>query len=98
MFAVRDVLLFAVVAGFLAAAVLAAWPWARQRFRFAVAGAATVAGFAAWNLVISHADATGLDVDAPVIALSWQDVGSGVLAFTGSALSLGLVTDRAEPA
>jgi hypothetical protein len=81
MFATRDVLLFALVAGLLAAA-----------------GGATAVGFAAWNLVISHANATGLDADAPVIALSWQDVGSGVLAVACTALALGLLTDREEPA
>ena len=39
----------------------------------------------------------GLDIDAPVIALSWQDVGSGVLAFATTALALGLA-ERHEPA
>jgi hypothetical protein len=98
MFTVRDVLIFAAISGLLAAAVLWLWPWARRRGRFAIAGLATFAGFAAWNLVISHANAVGLDVDAPVIALSWQDVGSGVVAFLAAALTLGLVTERDEPA
>jgi len=37
-------------------------------------------------------------VDAPVIGLSWQDVGSGVWAFLATALVLGLIALREEPA
>ena len=78
------------IAGILAGAVCLGLPWARARFRFAVAGGATFLGFIAWNLVISHANASGLDVDAPVVALSWQDAGSGVLAFAATSLALGI--------
>jgi hypothetical protein len=98
MFAVRDIIAFAIVAGLLAAAILAAWPWARRRGRFAVAGVTTTLGFVAWNLTLNAADATGFNVDAPIIPLSWADAGSGVLAFTVSALVLGLLTERDEPA
>src|SRR5215207_6384693 len=97
MFAPRDVLLTGLVAGVLAAVALAAWPWARRRGRFALAGVATLAGWCAWNFALDAADATGFNVDAPVVALSGQDVGSGVLAFAVSALALGLV-ERAQPA
>ena len=38
------------------------------------------------------------NVDAPVIGLSWADAGSGVLAFVATALFLGLVRERGEPA
>jgi len=68
-----------------------------SRGRFAVGAFATLAGWTAWNLVLSENDAASLDVDAPVIPLSWQDVGSGVGAFLFTALALGLL-DRAEPA
>ena len=98
MFAVRDILTFAVVAGLLGAAFLAAWPWARRRGRLVVAGVATTFGFVAWNLTLNATDATGFNVDAPIIPLSWADAGSGVLAFTVSALVLGLLTERDEPA
>jgi hypothetical protein len=98
MFAVRDIFIFAVVAGLLAAAFLAAWPWARRRGRFAVAGVATTVGFIAWNLTLNATGATGFDVDAPIIPLSWADAGSGVLAFVASALVLGLIAERGEPA
>jgi len=97
-FAVRDIVIFAVVAGVLASAALAAWPWSRKGGRFMVAGITTTLGFIAWNLVLNAADATGFDVDAPVIGLSWADAGSGVLAFVVTALALGLLTERREPA
>ena len=38
------------------------------------------------------------NVDSPVLGLSLQDVGSGVLAFAATVLALGLLTERAEPA
>src|SRR5215211_5536852 len=98
MFAVRDIVIFAIVAGVLAAVILAAWPWARRHGRFAVAGVATTAGFIAWNLTLNATNATGFNVDAPIIPLSWADAGSGVLACVASALVLGLVTERGEPA
>lgn len=97
MFSTSDVFIDGLVAGVLAGLVCFALRWARVRLRFLVAGVATFLGFVAWNLVISHAKATGLDVDAPVIALSWQDVGSGVLAFAATALGLGLI-ERDEKA
>ncbi len=98
MFAVRDIIVFALVAGVLAGAALASWPWARARLRFLAAGVATAVGFIAWNLVLNATHGSNFNVDAPVIGLSWADAGSGVLAFTATALLLGLARDRAEPA
>lgn len=98
MFRTQDIVIAAIVAGALAGAALAAWPWARRRGRFAVAGLATILGFIAWNVTLNLANATGFDVDAPVIHLSWQDAGSGVLAFAAAALALGLLAAREEPA
>jgi len=97
MFETSDVLIDGVIAGVLAALAVFALPWARSHLRFVVAGIATFLGFIAWNLVISHARAGGLDVDAPVVRLSWQDAGSGVLAFAASALALGTY-ERTETA
>jgi len=91
MFETRDVLVDGLIAAIFAAAGTLAIPWARVRFRFLVAALTTFLGFVAWNLVISHAKASDLDVDAPVIKLSWQDVGSGVLAFATTSLARGLV-------
>ena len=90
--------IYALIAGALAAGVLALWPWARGRGRFALAGVATAAGVLAWNVVLNLTNATGFFVDAPVIGLSWQDAGSGVLAFAVTALLLGLGTERRAPA
>jgi hypothetical protein len=36
------------------------------------------------------------DVDAPIIGVSWEDVGSGVVALFFASLVLGLVTERRE--
>ena len=88
----------AVVAGVLAAGTLAVWPWARRRGRFAIAGSATLVAWIAWHLLLNATRATGFDVDAPVIGLSWEDVGSGVVALFATVLVLGLITDRREAA
>lgn len=98
MFAVRDIVLFSLVAGVLAGALLAAWPWARERATYVVSGSATALGMMAWNSILHVSNTASLNVDAPVIALSWQDVGSGVWAFLATALSLGLWYRRATPA
>jgi hypothetical protein len=98
LFPVRDVVIFGLMAGVLVAGALALWPWARHQGRFLIAGLTTIVGFIAWNLTLNATNATGFDVDAPVIYLSWQDVGSGVLAFTVTALVFGLGTARHEPA
>jgi hypothetical protein len=50
------------------------------------------------DAALNVGNATGFNVDSPVLGLSLQDVGSGVLAFPATALLLGLVTDRDEPA
>ena len=78
------------------AALAALWPWARQIRRLVVIGLATAVGIAIWNLALNESNATALNVDSPVLGLSAQDVGSGVLAFIATALALGL-TERAEP-
>jgi hypothetical protein len=98
MFAVRDIILYSIVAGVLAGAVLAAWPWARERATFVVAGVATMLAMMAWNGILHISNTSSFNVDAPVIGLSWQDVGSGVWAFTATALILGLFYRRDAPA
>lgn len=98
MFAVRDILIFSIVAGLLAAGALALWPWARHDGRFVIAGITTAAGMMAWNFVLHWSNTASLNVDAPIIALSWQDVGTGVWACALTALVLGLVAARQEPA
>jgi hypothetical protein len=90
MFAIRDIFIFGVVAGVLGTGGLLAWPWGRIRGRFLVGGIATFLGFIAWNLTLNHANATGFNVDAPVIQVSWADSGSGVMAFAVTALALAI--------
>jgi hypothetical protein len=86
----------AIVAGVLTAAALAVWPWARSRGRFAIAGITTVAGWIGWHLLLNATQAFGFDVDAPVIRVSWEDVGSGVVTLFVTAVIFGLVTERRE--
>jgi len=98
MFSVPEVVIFGVVAGVLAGAVLRATTWARQRRRFVVAGAATALGFVAWNLLLVGTNATGINVDIPLTPLSFQDLGSGVIAFAATSATLGFLVDPDEPA
>jgi len=88
----------AILAGVLAAAVLAAWPWARSRRRFVVAGITTLVSWIAWHLLLNATGAGGFDVDARVIRVSWEDVGSGVVALFATVVVFGLVTERRERA
>ncbi len=98
MFGLQEVIIVGPAAGVLVALVLVAWPWARVRYRFAVAGISTVVGAVGWNLALWNANATNMDVDGPILHLSFQDIGSGVLAFATVALALGLGTESQEPA
>ena len=86
----------AIVAGALAATALAAWPWARARRRFVVAGTTTFVSWIAWHLLLNATGAVGFDVDAPLIRVSWEDVGSGVLALFVTVVVFGLGTERRE--
>jgi hypothetical protein len=95
---VREVLSVAIGGSVVTALVLLAWPWARINGRFLIAGIGTIPGTVAWNLALRNAQASNLDVDGPVAHLSFQDVGSGVLAFVSVALVLGFITERSESA
>src|SRR5919205_211650 len=90
--------LFAVAAGVLAAGALAVWPWARARGRFAIAGVATLLAWIVWHLLLNATQAFGFDVDAPIIRVSREDVGSGVVTLFVTAVVFGLGTERREPA
>ena len=82
MYGVSVTYVSAIVAGMLTAAVLAVWPWARPRGRFAIAGITTLLSWIAWHLLLNATRAFGFDVDAPIIRVSWEDVGSGVLTLS----------------
>jgi len=97
-FEVRDVLIFGLLAGLLAGVALYLWRWSREHRRFLVGAISTSFGFIAWNLTLNATNATGFNVDAPIIFLSWADAGSGVVAFAVNALVLGLITERTGPA
>ncbi len=100
MFSLTDIAIFSLLAGVLTTAVLwFAWRWSRAKSRFVVAGVTASVGFALWNLTLNTTGAVpNFNVDAPVIPLSWADAGSGVFACLLTALVLGLVTDREQPA
>jgi hypothetical protein len=99
-FAVQDILVFSVVAGVLASAALwAVWPWSRAERRFLIGGVTSFVGFMAWNFTLNATQAVpNFDVDAPIVRISWADAGSGVFACLVTALVLGLVSDRDQPA
>src|SRR2546425_1386659 len=93
-----------VVGALLAAAIVAAvlywrYPWSRPRGRLGTAAIATFVAWILWRVVLELSGGENLDVDNPLLlGLSAQDVGSGVLAFLFTALPIGLVRDRDEPA
>ena len=59
----------------------------------------TFLGFAGWNVLQSATGADlALNIDWPVFPLSWSDFGSGVAAFAVTALVLGVLRERNQPA
>jgi hypothetical protein len=96
MYGVSVTYVSAILAGVLAAAALAVWPWARSRRRFAIAGITTLVSWIGWHLLLNATQAFGFDVDAPIIRVSWEDVGSGVLTLFVTVVVFGLVTERRE--
>lgn len=77
--------------------LVALWPWARQLRRLVVIGLSTALGIFIWNVTLNLTNATGLNVDSPVLGLSVQDVGSGVAAFLLTLIVVRFVTERSEP-
>ena len=57
LFDLSEIIGFGAIAALLVGAALYAWPWARERGRYAIAAAATLIGRTAWNLVLSENDA-----------------------------------------
>jgi len=96
MYGVSVTYVSAIVAGVLTATALAIWPWARLRRRFAIAGITTLVSWIAWHLLLNATQASGFDVDAPIIRVSWEDVGSGVVTLFATVMVFGLGTERRE--
>lgn len=64
-----------------------------------VGAIAALAAFLLWRGALIYADGANFDIDYPLLlGLSFEDIGSGVMAFLFTALAFGLGTDRAEPA
>jgi chromate transporter len=71
LFAVGDIVVYAVVAASWRPGATALLPWARAAARFAVCGLTTTAAFIAWNLTLNATHAAGFNTDAP----SWRSAG-----------------------
>jgi hypothetical protein len=97
-FAPSEILWTAALATAVVTAVFAVRPATRTLPRLIAAAVGTFCGWLGWNLTLHATHASGFDVDAPVVAVSWQDAGSGVLVFVSVALLLGLIVDRHQPA
>jgi hypothetical protein len=99
LFLLTDIFLFASVSAIIVLISAYLWTWSRQHYRFVVASVSTFLGFAAWNVLQSTTGADqALNIDWPVLPLSWSDAGSGVAAFAVTAMFLGLLTEREQPA
>ena len=93
-----EILWTAVLAAAAVGVVFTCVPVTRTPARIATAVGGTLVGWLAWNFTLHVTHAPTLDTDAPVIALSWADAGSGVLVFVVVVLLLALVVDRGQPA
>ena len=79
--------------------MLYAWPPSRDRRRIVVGAAAALAAFLLWRGALIYADGANFDIDYPLLlGLSFEDIGTGVMAFLFTALAFGLVTDRSDSA
>lgn len=93
------IVLGAGLVGLVVAGALYTWPPSRERRRIVVGSVAAVAAFLLWRGALIIADGANFDVDYPVLlGLSFEDIGSGVMAFLFAALAFGLGRDRAQPA
>lgn len=89
----------AVLTALAVAAALYARPSSREPRRIVIASAAAVVAFLVWRAALIIANGANLDIDYPVLlGLSFEDIGSGVMAFLFAALALGLGPDAGEPA
>jgi hypothetical protein len=78
--------------------VVALRRWGRLHGRAIITAGASGLAYIAWYLLLTSVNAPGLYANLPVIPVSWNDVGSGVLAFAFTVLALGLFNDPRERA
>jgi hypothetical protein len=89
----------AVLTGAATAGALYAWPWSRERRRMMVGALAAVVAFLIWRGALIVANGANLDIDYPLLlGLSFEDIGTGVMAFLFAALAFGLGIDRDQAA
>ena len=73
------------------------WKWSKDHFRFAFSSLSTFLGFTAWNLLQNATGADqALNIDWPILPVSWSDAGSGVVVFVVTVITLGVLTDSNE--
>ncbi len=78
------------------AVVSAVWPWTRQLKTLLSIALSAIIGIVIWNTGLNVTNARSLNVDSPILGLSAQDVGSGVLAFLVTLIVLRFATARTE--
>ena len=89
----------AVLTALVTSAALYAWPWSRHRRRIVTGAVASVIAFLVWRGALIIANGANLDIDYPqLLGLSFEDIGTGIMAFFFAALAFGLAIDRGEPA
>lgn len=99
MFQLTNILLSALGSAVLVTIFLCWWKWSRDHFRFAFSSLSTFFGYTAWNLLQNATGADqALNIDWPILPVSWSDIGSGVVAFVVTVITLGMLTERTETA
>ena len=78
--------------------VVALRRWGRANGRALITAATSGLAYVGWYLLLNRVSAPGLYANLPVVPVSWNDVGSGVLAFAFTAFVLGLFHDPRERA
>ena len=99
MFQLTNILLSALGSAVLVAILLYWWKWSRGHFRFAFSSLSTFLGYTSWNQLQNATGADqALNIDWPILPVSWSDIGSGVVVFVATVITLGALTERNETA
>lgn len=93
-FTTTEIIWTAFLAAGVVTLVYGAIPTTRTPARLLTGGLGTLAAWLAWNFTLHVTRANGFNTDAPIVAISWADAGSGLLTFVIVALILGLIVDR----